>query len=387
MEQDNQMERPRTGPETDHEQAGQLLRLIAGDGAVTFQTFDDDDEQKRRRLTQVMHGRLAQKGVRLDSLNSDGAGVFFMVNEGDGKGRRAKNVLRVRALFADLDGAPLAPVLAFPLKPHAVVETSSNKFHVYWCVDDVPLDAFKPLQKAIAARFGSDRSVNDLCRVARLPGFFHRKQAGSPFQTRIVSLEQGRRYSVDEVSAAFPCAAEPAAAQSQGARTRYRMPDQIVQGQRNTTLYAIARQMVNKCIPLSEANKRLQAVNAKRCDPPLCATEVDDIVASAFAKPADVRPPSPLELMLSEKVRALSSGAFRLFQHAVYQAHTVRNGELEIDPAHLPECMSLKHGYRFRRQLIAAGLIEPVRNATYNELGRECALFRIPGLPKDWGPA
>lgn len=54
-------------------------------------------------------------------LQQRGAGAFVMVDEGgDGKGRYASNVTRVRAHFVDLDGAPIEPVLA-AVRPHIVV--------------------------------------------------------------------------------------------------------------------------------------------------------------------------------------------------------------------------------------------------------------------------
>ena len=87
---------------------------------------------------------------------------------------------RVRAVFVDLDGAPLAPVLEAGLEPHVVVESSPGKFHVYWQVDDCPLDQFERVQRALARRFGGDPSVHDLPRVLRVPGFLHCK--GEPFR-------------------------------------------------------------------------------------------------------------------------------------------------------------------------------------------------------------
>lgn len=388
-EHKTQTEAPTDGPLTDHAEAARLLRLIAGDGPVTFQTFDDGENQKRSKLVRMMHGRFGQFGVRLDSLNSDGAGVFFMVNEGTGEGRKARDVTKVRAVFADLDGAPLEPVLRCPLSPHAVVETSPGKFHAYWCVDGLPLELFKPVQKTIARRFQADPKVHDLCRVARLPGFYHRKRPESPFLSKLVLLTPGKRYSLEQLTAAFPPAEMPAAnsGAEKPARPRYRLGDGIPVGERNSRLFAFASNMRDRCIPQPHVLNRLQKVNAVECHVPLCATEVDAIVSSAFATPTDAAPRTPLQLMLSPKVRALSHGAFRMLQHAVYQAQTVRNGEIEIDPAHLADCMNPKSGYAYRRELIEAGLIEAVRAATYNELGRECALFRITGYPESWGPS
>lgn len=374
---------------TDHNEARRLLSLIAGEGRMTFQTVQENGGQKRAGLNRVLHGTFEQMRVRLDSLNHDGAGVFFMVNEGDCEGRKASNVLRIRAVFADLDGAPLQPVLDGALRPHAIVETSPGKFHVYWRVDGLPIDSFKPVQQAIARRFHGDKKVSDPNRVARLPGFQHRK-GKDPFLSRLVDTWDGAPYSATAITAEFPVTVSmsaPLPAVGTKPATRFRLGGRIAEGERNSRLYGIARKMVNTGKAQAEANHRLQKVNAKQCDPPLCASEVDAIVSSAYEKPADGKPRTPLELMRSPLVRSLSNGAFRLLQHAIYQAAIVPNGEIEIDPSDFAECMSLKHGYKYRRELVSSGLIQVTRDSTYNEAGRECALFRVVGLPHDWGPS
>src|SRR5208283_4699107 len=119
----------------------------------------------------------------LTRLNGQGAGIFIMVNAGDLKGRTQENVVSVRAVFVDLDGSPLQPVKDAPFKPHIVVESSPGRYHAYWMVSDCPLEQFTLIQKALARKFNGDPKVNDLCRVLRLPGFYHRK--AEPFMTRI----------------------------------------------------------------------------------------------------------------------------------------------------------------------------------------------------------
>jgi hypothetical protein len=192
---------------------------------ITLQTFTDDKDKLTNGhdpLAKILHGPVAQHEAELLRLQSQGAGVFFMVNVGDGAGRANENVRQVRAVFADLDGAPLAPVLAAGLKPHAVAESSPGRYHVYW-LTVCPLDQFKPVQKAIAARFGSDPNVNDLCRVMRVPGFWHQK--GTPFQSRVLKLEAMEPYALAHVIATLgldlaPATAAPAPQQEQPARTR-----------------------------------------------------------------------------------------------------------------------------------------------------------------------
>ena len=110
--------------------------------------------------------------------------MFVTINATTGGRRKAVDVERVRAVFADLDGAPLDPVLACDLEPHIVVESSPGRFHAYWIVEGLPLDQFTPVQKAIAARFGSDPIVHDLPRVMRLPGFWHQKGDAVPLAHR-----------------------------------------------------------------------------------------------------------------------------------------------------------------------------------------------------------
>ena len=99
----------------------------------------------------------------------------------------------------DDNGTPLPEV--WPLDPHIVLESSPGRFHAYFLCSGVELGEFKRLQEEIAARFGSDPSVNDLPRVMRLPGFIHRKCV--PFRSRIVRECPAQPYMRDQLAAAF----------------------------------------------------------------------------------------------------------------------------------------------------------------------------------------
>ena len=119
--------------------AQRFLDLIHAGGAFTFQTLDDNKERRKESrhdpLARIFHGTLSQHEGDLTSLQQQGAGVFFMVNEGNGRGRKAGDVVRVRAHFLDLDGAPIEPVTQTEVPPHIVVESSPNKWHAYWLVE------------------------------------------------------------------------------------------------------------------------------------------------------------------------------------------------------------------------------------------------------------
>jgi hypothetical protein len=163
------------------------VELLTGsaDTFVTFQTFDDNKQRSKANRTErgfdpfakTIPGRLADVWPELVDWNRQGAGVFLTVNEmkGCGTPRTTENTARVRALFVDLDGAPIEPVLAWDRKPSFVIESSRSKFHAYWIVDDVPLDAFEHVQRQLATKFNGDKSVHDLPRVLRLAGSVHSK--------------------------------------------------------------------------------------------------------------------------------------------------------------------------------------------------------------------
>lgn len=260
--------------EPDLKQARDFLALLAGDDAVTFQTFDDG-ATKNPRLARILHGNLEEHGATLASLNAQGAGVFAMVNRGDGLGRKAANVTDIRALFVDLDGAPLEPVLACGLDPHIVIESSPARYHAYWLANDCQLDRFTPLQAAIATKFNGDRVVKDLPRVMRLPGFWHQKS--EPFQTRIINQSPVAPYAVEKIvsalqldlSPAAPAAAKPVSADGS-----------IPAGARNGTLASLAGSMRRKGMSFEAIHAALLQENAARCAPPLPESDVRDIAQS-----------------------------------------------------------------------------------------------------------
>lgn len=163
--------------------ARKFLDLLGRAENFTFQTFDESPK-KQRNLARIYHGKLEQHAETLIRQQSEGAGVFVTVNETDGKGRAAGNIVRVRALFVDLDGSPLEPVTKHVIQPSITVESSNKRFHAYWLTDECPLAEFKPAQQRLSSQFGGDRSVCDLPRVMRLPGFLHQK--AEPFLTHII---------------------------------------------------------------------------------------------------------------------------------------------------------------------------------------------------------
>jgi hypothetical protein len=180
----------------DLEQAGRFLAALDPSGGFTFQTFCDRktaDQNTKKQLARIFHGDFDEHGRLLTAFQRDGAGIFVTVNKTDLKGRTKDNVTGVRALFVDLDGAPIEPVRDFSLKPTIVVESSPGRWHAYWRITDLPLTGFTAFQQALIRRFNGDVSVHDLPRVMRLPGFWHQKN--EPVLSRIEELDATRAYS------------------------------------------------------------------------------------------------------------------------------------------------------------------------------------------------
>jgi hypothetical protein len=123
------------------EEAEAFLNALDGkDAQFTFQTFDDvevwsDEKQKNikrqnKDLVRVYHGTFNEHKQKLASINKRGGGVFVTINETDLKGSKKENILKIRAVFVDLDGSPIQPILDLPedLQPHIIIESSPNNY-------------------------------------------------------------------------------------------------------------------------------------------------------------------------------------------------------------------------------------------------------------------
>ena len=264
----------------DLKSTARFLDLMSEGEAVTFQTFSD--KRAKGALAKIRHGLLDDQAAALQALNRAGAGVFWMVNYGDGRGRTAENVTGVRALFVDLDGAPIGPVHAAPLEPHAVIESSPGRFHAYWLVTGCSRAEFGAWQKAIARKFNGDPSVHDLPRVMRLPGFVHLK--GEPFVSRIVSAASMQPYDLSELVATLQLRREdkPARAKPSSTPTEKR----IVEGGRNASLARLAGKLRRDGLSSLSIETALLETNRERCQPPLDDDEVRAIARSIGRYPA-----------------------------------------------------------------------------------------------------
>ena len=156
-----------------------LRRVFPGQDRFTFQTIPEG-LAKGHGAPRVLHGALVETWDNLARQSGAGSGVFFTLNRTNGQGRTASDIVQHGGVLAvDLDGTPVENLDRIGLKPHAVVETSSGRFHAYWRVEGVGLDEHSGLMGRIAAVLDGDSNISDLPRVLRLPGTLHQK--GVPF--------------------------------------------------------------------------------------------------------------------------------------------------------------------------------------------------------------
>ena len=118
-----------------------LSALDPDASAFTFQIFDDWKQRAKNYRkkygssdpyrTAILHGSLDKCWADLVTYSARGCGIFVTVNATDFLGRAASNVTRARSQFVDLDaGGPLPETFHVP--PHIIVESSRDKWHIYW---------------------------------------------------------------------------------------------------------------------------------------------------------------------------------------------------------------------------------------------------------------
>lgn len=157
-------------------------------------------------------GTLRDIWPTLIDYNARGYGIFVTINalgnQADEKGRivcELSNVQYIRAHVVDLDNLLTAQdsytraVATYP-QPHFAVQTSSQKYHLYWLVEPyVGNDYYTLIQRKLRQLYDGDRSVIDATRVLRVPGFYHLK--GEPYLVTCWGIHNGARWNVAQIAA------------------------------------------------------------------------------------------------------------------------------------------------------------------------------------------
>jgi hypothetical protein len=122
-------------------------------------------------------------------LNKNKFSIFFTV-QGFTSGRRiTENLSNINAWAIDIDKdskeQQLERIRNTALVPSLVVE-SKNGFHVYWMAKDATKQNFPKVMYLLVNKFLADANAKDLCRVLRMPGFFHWKDENDPYKVETI---------------------------------------------------------------------------------------------------------------------------------------------------------------------------------------------------------
>jgi hypothetical protein len=164
--------------------------------AIYFRAIGPDSARKLD--ARKLEGTIEQRFNELQSLNSKGYGIYFVVNNG---GHADADVTHGYAIFYEHDNLPkdiqidLWQTLGLP-EPTIQVDTGGKSIHSYWVFDHpMPIADWKILQTDLLNSADADRTIKNASRVMRLAGFTHQKSGGESVITTI----GGKRYSFEEL--------------------------------------------------------------------------------------------------------------------------------------------------------------------------------------------
>lgn len=284
-------------------QAKEFLSNFDEDLNITTQLFDDTKKsiEARRFVGHFTASYNDPNCVKHTSdANAAGCGVYFTINETDGKGRSGSNVTKIRCLAVDLDGAPLGPIESCEVPPHYIIESSQGRFQCYWFINPIDISSFSSFEEAkqlfatyqvaMARLFCGDESIKDLPRVLRVPGFWHKK--GVPFQTRVHQDNRGLFYDLDYIAGKLGLAQKVEEIKTE---LRAPLPElgsmvKIPAGARHATLLRYASKYAHSySLDPSERMFILQGLNNTVCDTPIAQHDLERINTQAGRYAEDER--------------------------------------------------------------------------------------------------
>ena len=272
-----------TPPADDLDEAQIFIETIHGAASYLNWRCIHGEYQNAKSLS----GKLFAQRRSLSNLNQSGFNVFMTLNQTDGRGVAADNIVGITALFADLDGMPLENITNFPFQPTIINETSPGKYHAIYKVNGLALNDFTRCQSAVADAIGSDPAVCDLPRIIRVPGFKHTKGQSKPFASRMIHFNAAAVYSGAEVvewvdNRQGGCLATEDEASQLGKPTLLPVNQigVVEEGNRNSLLTRYVGKWFAQGKSVEEVQILADQMNGEKFDPPLLEKEVDSIIDS-----------------------------------------------------------------------------------------------------------
>jgi len=165
-------------------------------GSINFRFLKG--EEKRNHFLPL--DRLTEDPRELEDLLSRTRTLnsYFGAASRNGNDGTKAGVLEIPALWVDLDGSPLSPLLEGPFLPSATVETSPGKYHCYWKLREPAgrdeIEVVEDLLRRLASYFKGDRAATDASRILRVPGTLNFKKA-PPFAVKLIKVD-GPEYDI-----------------------------------------------------------------------------------------------------------------------------------------------------------------------------------------------
>lgn len=198
----------------DEDDARRLVELVGDHAGATmdFRVFPESKPAKARMSAlfqagvhlprQKWRGAIGDLMPTLQRRNAQGYGVYYSLNETDGRGVKNANITAARVIPLDLDETE--PPDSWDIEPHMVMRSSPGRHQALFMIE--PTTDFALAQNVVrrmAAKFGGDPNVSDRARVFRMPGFIHHK--ATPYRSRIIDIEHfKRRYTLAELDKLLP---------------------------------------------------------------------------------------------------------------------------------------------------------------------------------------
>ena len=134
-------------------------------------------------------------------------GVFATLNSFAGK-RRKENLRRIRAWAVDIDegekSVQAKRLLDAPLLPSRIVETKRGYQAHWFALPGAVAEHWNAIVlERLVPYFGADKNARDLCRILRVPGYFHWKDPANPFLIKRV-FKLNVAYTEQQIANAFP---------------------------------------------------------------------------------------------------------------------------------------------------------------------------------------
>jgi AAA domain len=168
-----------------------------------------DNRAEKIGITRARLAKDANLHQWLRNLNRT-RGLYFIPNAG---GDTDNAITRFSSFFAEMDDRPIKDQqTAFdlaPIQPSARVKTRKSVHGYFFLKGNCTKEDWNDIQQCLIAHFRSDPKIKNPSRCMRLPGFDHvqynKDDATYSYKSvEVAEFDPSRRYTVEDMRAAFP---------------------------------------------------------------------------------------------------------------------------------------------------------------------------------------